>query len=749
MEVRSPHHHRQLRGQRDKHMWNGCTLAAWLLGVVVLLSAAHASAQALHVHAAGAAHEGAGSEWRWSGGQPHTGTVPWSFFGIQSYVFVGRWGNATFAASAWLRVVCRADGDRDMRALVTLNAAPFAHVSPEGVHTLTPVELLGDEGTLPVLYFTSADGSGRTIEAAQLINYDGLVRGHEDGHAMLLGAVLPQSALQLRMEGSERVHALPRGCGPASHPLFADGTAWTGVIDATPVQPSPGTRLDAAHAAALRAVRPPPPAKPPANGALDVAGDGTTTLRMPDIDGLIRLLGDAPARAQLVATLSAYSTEEDAAADASIGAADDGTDAESQLEAADLLSAFMATLKNTEVMTALKNAEGGIGAGAPGGAAAVLPSSVAGRRMLSRNVRQGDSSSNGNSNNDGVYTPFVPGSIRRPPAAASAHLGRAPAPAAQSDVVAAQPAPRRLDPSRRGDALRLLLAAHLGHHRALGFAGALVVVTRHTADMLLESPTLRRAVRARRLVLVLWESGLEPRASHFMQVPAYNLLSLAAWGSGARLLMTDLDEFLVLPQHRSIGDELRPGGCLAQALAESLEAIIPNMWVAATPGGAPPAGVGQEEAPELEAWLKLGSLRGALAQLRYAMWPYTYCDGACKALIDPNAALLFQVHQFARPPPRPAVSPVNWRCAYMLHFFRLWSARTPSLMESMGYAGGPSFVAGMPLMLEDVLPPHALAAMRHRAELYAQLLATQPTLGGVAIGNASAHVHSRSAPPTT
>jgi hypothetical protein len=57
-----------------------------------------------------------------------------------------------------------------------------------------------------------------------------------------------------------------------------------------------------------------------------------------------------------------------------------------------------------------------------------------------------------------------------------------------------------------GDILKFLTLQHLLHHKALGFSGTIMVVMRHTADILLESAALRRAVARRRLVLVLWVS---------------------------------------------------------------------------------------------------------------------------------------------------------------------------------------------------------------------------------------------------
>lgn len=51
-----------------------------------------------------------------------------------------------------------------------------------------------------------------------------------------------------------------------------------------------------------------------------------------------------------------------------------------------------------------------------------------------------------------------------------------------------------------------------------------------------------------------------------MQVPAYNLLRLAAWGANATLGFWDLDEYLVLPRHRSIGHEIYgDDGCMKGA----------------------------------------------------------------------------------------------------------------------------------------------------------------------------------------
>jgi hypothetical protein len=51
-----------------------------------------------------------------------------------------------------------------------------------------------------------------------------------------------------------------------------------------------------------------------------------------------------------------------------------------------------------------------------------------------------------------------------------------------------------------------------------------------------------------------------------MQIPANNLLRLAAWGSSSRLAFWDLDEYLVLPRHQPIQQEMQ-AGCLQGATA--------------------------------------------------------------------------------------------------------------------------------------------------------------------------------------
>lgn len=50
---------------------------------------------------------------------------------------------------------------------------------------------------------------------------------------------------------------------------------------------------------------------------------------------------------------------------------------------------------------------------------------------------------------------------------------------------------------------------------------------------------------------------------YYPQTHIYNAALLAAWGAGVRLLVSDLDEWLVLPGDVTLGQALAPGGCLA------------------------------------------------------------------------------------------------------------------------------------------------------------------------------------------
>jgi hypothetical protein len=85
------------------------------------------------------------------------------------------------------------------------------------------------------------------------------------------------------------------------------------------------------------------------------------------------------------------------------------------------------------------------------------------------------------------------------------------------------------------------------------------------------------------------------------------------------------------------------------------------------------------------------------------------------------------VHQHARPPPRPTLWPISWRCSYLLHFYQLWSRRMPALMSGMGYQSPPA-IPGIPLLMEDILPQSALQRLASMAKLYKEIITSNPSL---------------------
>jgi hypothetical protein len=46
---------------------------------------------------------------------------------------------------------------------------------------------------------------------------------------------------------------------------------------------------------------------------------------------------------------------------------------------------------------------------------------------------------------------------------------------------------------------------------------------------------------------------------------------------------------------------------------------------------------------EVVGWMQHGRWVRAIQNMDYAMWPYTFCDGTCKAIINPTSDYLFQV----------------------------------------------------------------------------------------------------------
>jgi hypothetical protein len=645
--------------------------------------------------------------------------------------------------------------------VVSLHSAPFITVSPEGVHSLVPPELFANSSSLPQLWFQSVDDDV-SINATQLSNYDELIKRHEDAAQLIYGAELPAALpFTLRMAGSERVHMVQRHCAPAQHPLFADGSVWLGMMDATTVTGAPSLKVHERY----QAGKPPPaPATNPSMDAIKqallnafgggssssgsaaaAAGDDLSVITqllaagremeaataathglgsssiaaaaMADNQQLMTLLAKqqlAQATAQLSSAQAAAVAAEPAVTELlqQLAKKQGSADSISAADAAKMLELIRGEYNTKHASSSngsssSKASGGGSIASIPGANISSSISSSSGNALPQRTLlgRAGmlDSLSGSNSSNaakgadsqhsaatsapqggssnsssgssstglpapasqEAVYIPFTPASDGSSSSSVSSSVDPAvplpPSPPSQAvlsgdytdawathhssssstgaDIPSGSSSSSnssgslQMDFKRRGEVLRFLTLQHLQHHRSLGFAGSIIVVTRHTAEAIMQSRPLRRAMQRQRLILVLWDLGLEPRASHFMQVPAYNLMRLAAWGSKAHLGFWDLDEYLVLPSHKSISQEIH-SGCLSGTLGKEPEAIVPTMWVSSNSWNA---------TPELVGWMRHGYWSRAVQAMDYAMWPYTFCDGACKAMVNPTSDLMFQV----------------------------------------------------------------------------------------------------------
>jgi hypothetical protein len=632
-----------------------------------------------------------------------------------------------------------------------------------------PPELFANSSSLPQLWFQSVDDDV-SINATQLTNYDELIKRHEDAAQLIYGAELPAALpFTLRMAGSERVHMVQRHCAPAQHPLFADGSVWLGMMDATTVTGAPQLKVHERY----QAGKPPPAAATDpsvdaikqavlkafggggssSSGSTAAAGDDLSVVTqllaagremeaataathglgssiiaaaaMADNQQLMTLLAKqqlAQATAQLSSAQAAAVAAEPAVTELlqQLAQKQGNADSISVADAAKMLELIRGEYNTQHASSSngssssKASATGSISSipGADSSSSSSSRNALPQRTLLGRagmlDSRSGNSSdvaaaadsqaaatsaTHGGSSNfsssgssssstglpdpasqEAVYIPFTPASdgssssskwsslvdpaapLPPPPPSQAApsgdytdawathhnSSGSSSSSSTGADMTSGSSSSSnsnslQMDFKRRGEVLRFLTLQHLQHHRSLGFAGSIIVVTRHTAEAIMQSRPLRRAMQRQRLILVLWDLGLEPRASHFMQVPAYNLMRLAAWGSKAHLGFWDLDEYLVLPSHKSISEEIH-SGCLSGTLGKEPEAIVPTMWVSSNSWNA---------TPELVGWMRHGYWSRAVQAMDYAMWPYTFCDGACKAMVNPTSDLMFQVSSAA------------------------------------------------------------------------------------------------------
>lgn len=710
----------------------------------------------------------------------------WAFFNIQRFSFFGYWNNQTYHADVWLRNICHNSITNTLRMTVFIHEAPYIATSPGGVHSITPAGFLDDNGTLPDIWFES-DNRAVSVTATTLTKYDQLIRLQQDATALVLAAELPADVpFTVRMEGSERVHQLPRHCSPKQHPLFADRSVWLGIVDGTTI-----ANTTAQHSRLMFNV-PSPRSGDNSTDSSETADDHSISSEvMSELAALLGALEASSSPASTVADNTDSSTGSDStstdinstALNSNIAVIVAELEKLQQLQQRKMLASSsrdmygtMLTSRHTKVLasgvsdrsfgvnstssirssssTATKgqsiavqqtggNMDGSVSsshAKIDAAQAAVVAavhaeaghtSPIAMPSLGSQSATMQNAATSGTTSS--VTDDSFSGSTGSP---AAFRFGLAPAMDDPPADVAGTKHRRSsyyrnssnswnrsaavVDFDRKGAIKRFLALQHLAHHRALGFSGSIMVVMPHTAEQLLQSRALRRAVQRQRLVLILWDEGLEPRASHFMQVPAYNLLRLAAWGSDVALGFWDLDEYLVLPNHKGVSHEVFDG-CLSHTLALQPEAVIHSVWARSQ---------SWNSSAELVGWMQYGHWSTALQSMHYAMWPYTFCDGACKSIVKPNSDLLFQVHQHARPPPKSALEPHDWRCGYILHFYRLWSERVPLLMQHMGYSADAGGIPGIPYLelIADVVPKSQIERLARTAKVYADMVSSNPSL---------------------
>jgi hypothetical protein len=162
------------------------------------------------------------------------------------------------------------------------------------------------------------------------------------------------------------------------------------------------------------------------------------------------------------------------------------------------------------------------------------------------------------------------------------------------------------------------------------------------------------------------EYGIVRNASNFMQLPTHNLLLAAMAGTNTTLGLWDLDEYLVLPGHRSISYEVNHG-CLAGLHDPSSMAVeIPLTMTL------PGADFSHE--PDIASWVRLGGVEAAVKSMSYTAQPYKECK-FCKLLVNPDTTYNMHVHWLVKPDDAPPKVTADRGCAYAHHFFHLWHTR--------------------------------------------------------------------------
>lgn len=222
-------------------------------------------------------------------------------------------------------------------------------------------------------------------------------------------------------------------------------------------------------------------------------------------------------------------------------------------------------------------------------------------------------------------------------------------------------------PDGKYAAVAQAIVHHVRHHLRMGLAGEIVYLQHHYPAQLLKNQELREYVKEGKLQLVVWDSfpqyGGIPDFPYYDQPLQYSHGLLESWGRGLRVLVCDVDEFLVTPEPGGIATILECANGLDQAYIQRFDVMCEGSRCSSTGQG------------DTELWespsrdpLKYYTLMDRNASsVSWNKWP--------KALVVPEKVRHFDVHEGA-------VLPGGWdgtvseSCAFLLHVLSMFKART-------------------------------------------------------------------------
>lgn len=211
-----------------------------------------------------------------------------------------------------------------------------------------------------------------------------------------------------------------------------------------------------------------------------------------------------------------------------------------------------------------------------------------------------------------------------------------------------------------------LLVHHVRHHVAMGLAGEIVYVQHHYVPELLKNAELVDYVSRGQLQIVVWDSFPKYDTPGFPttdQPLQYSHALLENWGRGVRILVADVDEFLVTPQPGNVSTVLACASGADQARLRRFDVMC---------SGERCPGDGQSE---VDLWtspephpLRLYNLidRGAMSTM-FGRLP--------KVIVSPERVRHFYVHEGVVVPGGTDVE-VPEECAFLAHVLCLYSKRS-------------------------------------------------------------------------